>query len=268
MRLLPVIAVLVLAGCETESGPSVPRPGSELLPAEILAFEEGGPPDHVAISEEPVYWPEFIDWWSEEISGEPVADEPDRTYVAARGVTGCRWPEGALVTRKGPDLSVEFTGGVEQETCARAFTPSVLLAVRSADIEGVRTVNGVKPGSTTGPGRLMEFVPLGAGHELIPSAVDLADDPDPLYAALEAAGVSNLPEARAALEARPPAGHRGFAFVEDGCADTGAVLLIDDPITVMLTGGEGTACDAPEYYLATFEVPAEYVPEGVELGGS
>jgi hypothetical protein len=46
------------------------------------------------------------------------------------------------------------------------------------------------------------------------------------------------------------------------------VLVIGNPITVELTGGVGTSCDAPQYFLATFEVPAEYVPEGAVPGGN
>jgi hypothetical protein len=40
---------------------------------------------------------------------------------------------------------VEFTGGDEPQTCYRAVGPSVLLAVRETDVEGVRSVNGLAP---------------------------------------------------------------------------------------------------------------------------
>lgn len=267
MRLLPILAVLVLAGCGTESGQPGPRPGSDQLPAEVLAFNPDGAAHDtfVTISDEPFHWPAFLGWWGGDDPGSDlVADEPGMTYVAATGMTGCRAPEGVRVTRSGPDLTVEFTGGVDHENCFRAVGPSVLLALRSADMEGVRSVNGHEPQDPAGPGRLTEFVPLGAGLDLAESGHELGLDP--LYASLEAAGANNLAEARAALEAPVPAGAHGYAFVAAGCAETGAALVIGDPITVELTGGEDTDCDAPAYFLATFEVPAEYVPEGAVPG--
>jgi hypothetical protein len=268
MRLLPVIAVLVLAGCGTESGPSVPRPGSELLPAEVVAFAASGANtdiEVVEISDEPILWPEYAGRWGDEYSEkEPVADEPGMTYLAVAASTGCRVPLDVRVTRTGPSLSVEFTGGSEPETCAAPYAPSVLLALRSTDVEGVRSVNGLAPAEATGPGELIAFVPLGAGLDLDASGSELRLDP--LYTSLEAAGANNLAEAKAALETDVPDDFLGLAFVLAGCAETSAVLVIDKPLRADLTGGENTNCDAPEYFLATFEVPAEYVPEGAVPG--
>ncbi len=272
MRLLPVIAVLVLAGCGTESGPSVPPPGSELLPAEVLAFAAPGANKDiraVEISDEPILWPEFAGMWGDqyrEKADAPVAGEPGMTYLAVAASTSCRVPLDVRVTRTGPSLSVEFTGGVEPETCAAPYAPSVLLELRSTDMEGVRSVNGLAPAEATEPGELTAFVPLGAGLDLDESASELRFGP--LYGELEAAGANNLPEVAAALDADVPSNFLGLAFVMAGCAETSAVLVIDHPLRAELTGGEDTNCDAPQYFLATFQVPAEYVPEGAVPGGN
>lgn len=265
MRLLGVIAVLILAGCGTDNGPSVPRPGSDLLPAEVLAFDGAGfaNEDVVEIGDEPVLWPELAGAWDR--GDEPPADTPGMTYLAVATVTGCRAPESVRVTRTGPTMTVEFTGGTEAQTCARAFGPSVLLALRSADVEGVRSVNGLTPAEPTGAGLPTAFVPLGAGLDLEESGQALGLDP--LYTELRTSGANNLPEAKAALEARVESDSVGLAFVASGCAETGAVLVPGMPFTTRLTGGDGTTCDAPAYFLVTFEVPAGYLSEGAVPGG-
>lgn len=246
----------------------MPRPGSEQLPAEVLAFHAAGyaTEDVVEISDEPILWPAFEGMWGDDMSDEPAADSPGTTYVAVSTKTGCRVPLDVRVTRTGPGLDVEFTGGHEPQTCYRPVGPSVLLALRSADVAGVRSVNGLAPAEPTGAGRPTAFVPLGADQALEESGQLLG--PDPLYTELAAAGADNLPEAKAALEADVPDGFLGLAFVEAGCLDTDAVLVLGDPVRAELTGGAGASCETPEYFLATFEVPAEYVPEGAVPGGN
>jgi len=262
---MAVLAAFVLAGCGA-GGTPVPRPGSGPLPVEVLAFGPGGHDKAgvVEIGDEPILWPELAGAWDRE--DDPPADAPDMTYLAAAQTTGCRPPESVRVTRTGPNLTVEFTGGREYETCVAAFSTSALLALRSADLEGVRSVNGEAPAAPTGAGVPTAFVPLGASLGLEESGQVLGLDP--LYGQLEAAGATSLPEAKAALEADVPDGFLGLAFVAAGCLNTGAVLVLDDPVTVELTGNAGASCESPEYFLATFEVPAEYVPEGAVPGGN
>lgn len=265
MRLLGVFALLVLAGCGT-GDPSAPRPGTDVLPAEVLAFDSGGSAneDVVEIGDEPILWPALSRGWDRR--DEPPVDAPGMTYLAVSTVTGCRAPEDVRVTRTGPTMTVEFTGGTESQTCARAFGPSALLALRTADVEGVRSVNGLTPAAPTGGGVPTAFVPLGAGLDLEESGQTLGLDP--LYAELQAAGANNLPAAKGALDALVDDDSVGLAFVVSGCAETGAVLVPGMPYTTRLTGGDGTNCDAPAYFLVTFEVPAAYLTEGAVPGGN
>lgn len=73
--------------------------------------------------------------------------------------------------------------------------------------------------------------------------------------------------ARAAAARHGGAGTRLFAFVLGGCQNDGAALAIGtDRITASLTGGEGIACFAAEWFLALFAVPAGLVPPGARVG--
>jgi hypothetical protein len=73
--------------------------------------------------------------------------------------------------------------------------------------------------------------------------------------------------ARAAVAHHSGTGNRLFAFVLSGCRNTGAALTIQTRrITATLTGGEGTACFAAEWYLAVFALPAALVPPGTRVG--
>jgi hypothetical protein len=73
--------------------------------------------------------------------------------------------------------------------------------------------------------------------------------------------------ARTAVARYQGAGTRLFAFVLAGCQNDGAALTIAaGRITATLTGGEGIACFAAEWYLAVFAVPASQVPPGARVG--
>jgi hypothetical protein len=73
--------------------------------------------------------------------------------------------------------------------------------------------------------------------------------------------------ARAAVTRNRGAGTRLFAFVLAGCQHDGAALTIArGRITATLTGGEGTACFAAEWYLAVFAVPAGQIPPDARVG--
>jgi hypothetical protein len=72
---------------------------------------------------------------------------------------------------------------------------------------------------------------------------------------------------RAAVVRHRGAGTRLFAFVLAGCQNDGAALAIAaGRVTATLTGGEGIACFAAEWYLAVFAVPAGLVPPGARVG--
>ncbi|MGH3759656.1 hypothetical protein [Actinophytocola sp.] len=163
------------------------------------------------------------------------------------------------------DLRVRFVGGTDHEECVRAVGPVAHVAVPGEWTRSVRTVNGEVPVAPEGPGRLTDFVPIGTSR-LDPAAVELGDTAA-LRTRLAAAGVELTDAVTVALERRPPPGHRGYAFVMSGCADTAAVLLLArERITAALTGGGDVACGAPEHFLVTFRVEAELVPPGVPLG--
>jgi hypothetical protein len=73
--------------------------------------------------------------------------------------------------------------------------------------------------------------------------------------------------ARAAVARHLGAGNRLFAFVLPGCRNTGATVAIRaGRVTAALTGGEGVACFAAEWFLAVFAVPVTLVPPGTRVG--
>ncbi|RII09234.1 hypothetical protein DSC45_31600 [Streptomyces sp. YIM 130001] len=83
-----------------------------------------------------------------------------------------------------------------------------------------------------------------------------------MYARLEQADVNGLREAREALSARPPKGRIGLAFVLSGCRNTGARLEVDDTVvSASLTGAENVNCGQAEYFLATFAVAPDDLPD-------
>ncbi|MPZ79619.1 MAG: hypothetical protein GEV28_04140 [Actinophytocola sp.] len=251
----------LLAGCGGGTS-GQPRPRAEQLSAEVLSFDPGGwaPRRVAALSDAPIHLGAFLSWYGgadPDAEAPEVTAEPDTTYLAATDSTGCRAPETVQVWRTGTDLQVRFVGGADHEECVRAVGPVAYLAVPARQVRGVRTIGGDLPADAAGPGRLTDFVPLGTVR-LDPAAAELGDTAA-LRDRLAAAGADPGP----ALDRPVPAGSRGFAFVLAGCADTAAVLLLGDGrITADLTGGEGTNCDAAEYYLATFDVDAELVPDG------
>jgi hypothetical protein len=73
--------------------------------------------------------------------------------------------------------------------------------------------------------------------------------------------------ARAAVARHLGPGNRLFAFVLSGCRNTGATVAIRaGRVTAALTGGEGVACFAAEWFLAVFAVPVTLVPPGTRVG--
>ncbi len=269
-RSLPAVGLLLLAtACgPPATGTAPPEPQS--LTAEVLAFEPQGhaTKPYAAISTTPIRLDAFAGWFAGAGSLEPPPREqpaePGTTYVAAATPTHCRAPESVEVSRAGTDLRVRFEGGTDHQECVQAVGPLAVVAVRSKDVRGVRTVNDAAPVDAAGPGRLADFVPLGP-RRLAPAAGELGDTAA-LRAGLAAAGVAMTGAVRTALDRTVAAGERGFAFVLAGCAETSAVLLLaHDTITADLTGGDGKVCVAPAYFLATFVTRADLVPAGAVL---
>ena len=269
-RSLPAVGLLLLATACGQGAPGTPQPDPDPLLVNVVAFDPQGyaTKSFVAISTTPIRPQAFASWFAGAGSLQTTADDrpvaPGWTYVAAAASTGCRAPESVEVARAGTDLRVEFAGGIERQECVRAVGPLAVVAVPSKDVRGVRTVNGIAPVAAGGPGQLVDFVPLGTGR-ITPGAAELGDTAA-LRAQLAAAGVAMSGAVGTALDRTAGTDERGFAFVLTGCAETSAVLLLaHDKITADLTGGEGTACDAPEYFLVTFVAGADHVPEGAVL---
>ncbi|RFU86569.1 hypothetical protein DY218_11670 [Streptomyces triticagri] len=105
--------------------------------------------------------------------------------------------------------------------------------------------------------------PLRPGSgDLRPTRLGPSGHADQMYASLERAEVQELPEARKALRARPADDLVGLAFVLPGCQHTGARLEVDDKVvSASLTGADNVHCDAAEYFLATFTIPADELPD-------
>jgi hypothetical protein len=119
---------------------------------------------------------------------------------------------------------------------------------------------GCESGREVLPAELVALVKLGTGA-VGSHPVELGGERGPaLLAELRRRGVTDLDQARDALDQVPGSGERMFAYVLPGCAETGAVLVREDGgVEAELTGGEDTNCAAAVYFLATFRVSAELV---------
>jgi len=247
--------------------PLLPPAEGSPVPVEVIEFDPQayGRPRHAALTTEPVQLRIFAGWYgkaeTDDTSGvDRVVPKPGQTLLAVASETGCRLSTGLEVRRVGDDLRVGFTGGTASQTCTRPYGPVALLSVPTAAVVGVRTVDGVAPVAASGPGVLTGFVRLESGPA---TAVEIGRGEAALAARLE-----RNAEAQAALGRPVRAGTQAFAFVLTGCRDTGAVLLVTyGGMSAEPVGGEGITCFLPEYYLATFEVPADRVPEPALLGG-
>ncbi|WP_329790111.1 hypothetical protein V1227_39100 [Lentzea sp. DG1S-22] len=107
----------------------------------------------------------------------------------------------------------------------------------------------------TGPAEpaISGFVKLGALRGKPPEAAELTGDVgDATHRALRQVSAGDDEQARELLTRPRAAGTRTFAFVEPGCAETGAVpVLTGDVLDVRLTGGANTACAQAAYFLVT-----------------
>ena len=274
-----LLALVLLAVALTGCGVVTPEPAGEQLDAAVVSHDPDAElgPGTQAIGDAPIdprvavgwqaadrgnYWrpPEPTD------SDDPeIPDRPGRTYVLVAGSTGCRSSESAELWRDGDDLSVRFTGGGKgPEECARPYNALAQFEVDTAAVAGTRTMHGRPLLSGAGPGTRTAFLGLGTlRHDAMPinPAELTGTTPQTMYAALRRGGARNLEQARAALLHKPAAGDRSFAFVLRGCQETGASLFLSRTyVTARLTGGNGTVCDAAQYFLVVYELPARLIP--------
>lgn len=275
VALLALAAVVAGCGKATPASPAPPSsPTPERLDVEVLTFDAGagGSGGAATLSETPIHLGAFRSWsaGAPDTSPEPVADRPGTSYLAATADTGCRTPTSAEVWRTGEELEVRFTGGTEPKSCTQRHNPFTYLSVADDDVQGVRRINGHEPMDPAGPGRLLDFVPLGPIRlpDPVPPVVLGTEDTAPVTALREQlAATARLSEVDAALN-RPsdPRTHQ-YAFVLPGCQEKGALLLVGtNRVWAEPTGPEHVACIAAEYYLATFAIPIDHVPAGAKLG--
>lgn len=272
--LVPLIAVLagLTAGCGDENPP---EPGGDRLEAKLVTFD----PDVmvrvglIARGDAPIDPAVAAGWTATEGPGtwgpprdrddtEPVPDVPGRSYVLVTAGTSCRLSDSAELWRDGDDLTVRFVGGQDREECYRPYNAVAQFELEPGQIDGVKTVLGKAPVPGAGPAKLTGFVPLGPAKAPAKAAIELRGTAaQTMYAELSRGRTSNLARVREALYRAPAAGHRGYAFVLSGCAETGAQLLVAPrDLRAQLTGGGETVCVAPALFLATFEIPAKLVP--------
>lgn len=265
-RILTVAATMaLLAACDqTTTG----APASPSLDVTVLELEASGAFEPVAaVSDRPIDLGVLGAVDPQSSPESPQNDRPGMSYVAVNGRTGCRAPDDVEVVRDGDELNVEWVGGTDHEECAAPYNPVVHFAVRSSTVEGVRRVNGIGLSDPDGPAKPTGFVELST----LTGAMDLRPvtfaDKETLYQKLVTTGAENLDEARQALEAPVPSGSTGYAFALPGCAEDQAVMVITErSLNAELVGGEDTNCDAPVYFLATFELADDKRPPGAKLG--
>jgi hypothetical protein len=271
-----MVVLVAAAATACGGGPaSEPARGGEVVRADLVAFDPGGYARETlgTISDTPVDLGTFEGWFSAgSASGAEVATRRGASYVVVTGVTGCVTPTRAELVRTGDDLTARFSGG-KQETaaqsgCAREIGPVAQFAVSPDLLRGVRTIGGRAPVDPAGPGKLDQLVELGTAPlpDNVPPA-ELGTGAD-LLSTLASAGSTNLDRARLALDARPGADQRGFAFVLTGCQPDGATLIVHHrSLTAKLTGDENKRCFAAAYFLATFTIDRDNVPPRAALGG-
>ena len=263
--------VVVVAGACLLAGCSVSREaGSVPVDATVLAMDAGGwaPGTFAALGDSPIHLGAFASWYG--WGGEDFDEETDEVpagsaYLAVTASTGCRVPEGVEVSRIGTDLIVVFTGGIDREECVRAVGPAAYLAVPADAVSGVTTVNGESLLDPAGPGEVVDFIPLGTGPFDPVAPAEFGTD---AFAAFRAGVLAARPafadDVTGALDKPVPDGKRGFAFAVQGCAVEDVVLVLGpDHVTAEEVPPETPVnCDAAEYYLTTFVVDTDRVPEG------
>lgn len=276
--LLLVLLAVLTTGC----GETVNDPSGQSLDAKVVTFgaDVSVPTDLAAVSSRAIDLRALAGWyavgraghlWQDDgnlraVDAGPIASEPGKAYVAATAVTGCRLTTSAQLRRVGTKLEVRFTGGTDRPECVRAYQAVVQFAVPADAVDGVRTVNGKPLLEPDGPGRSTAFIPLG-GLRVRPETPAAELPADRLYDVLKTGSALNLDKAKAALQNRPGAGKRSFAFVLTGCANSGAVLLVSPKlVTAALTGEREAVCDAANYYLAVFEIDSDRVPTDAVVG--
>ncbi|CAM3098215.1 hypothetical protein [Stackebrandtia soli] len=279
-------ALLLLASCQ--GTPEEREPSGSPVEAEVLVLENG--PDGSAAA--PSYLPPVIadtpidpliaGGWAaagaDEYGVDPEPRDPfavevppgqeNVRYVAWRGSTGCYGATDARLARDGDDLLVTFTAKDDSDiNCEVLNYAYVQFAVDPTVVDGVATVNGVKPVDGVGPGVLVDTIDLGEAWET-PSGdweappTEITEGGPELHAALEASDTDAMDEVTELLNARPEADRRRFAFVLHGCEDAVPALVVT-PLVVTAELGD---CTERTFVLAVFDVDAELLPPKAELG--
>jgi hypothetical protein len=273
IRVALLALAAVVAGCGKVTPASAPpTPSPERLDAEVLTRDAGGSGVAVALSETPIHLSAFRSWYAAapDASPEPVEDRPGTSYLATTADTGCRTPTSVEVWRTSDELEVRFVGGTEPKTCAQRRDSFAYLAVADKDVAGARRINGLAPMDPAGPGHLLDFVPLGTirlPNPITPVVLGTGDTAAITALHNQLAATTRLSEVDAALDRPADQRMHQYAFVLPGCEEKGALLLVGaNRVWAEPTGPAHVACIAAEYYLATFEIPTDHVPDGATLG--
>jgi len=275
--LIVVTGLLVtasVAGCsDTDDNP----PGKQ-LDVRIVELENdpGLPLSPPTMSRTPID-PEVVAGWvateSRQSPSEPrdpgSVSLPDpiegQTYLAVTSGTGCLPADDAQLWRDGDELHVKIVAPTDDDiNCDAPNQAWAQLSVDSELVEGATVINGQSPVAATGPGELVEAIPVGS---LTEDRVDLLSsrpieltapgDADPILDALKDTGdAENLDSAESVLTGAPPDGERRFVFLLEGCPSTEPVLLVAPGV---LSGEMTRDCDeSPEFVLSVFDVPIEH----------
>lgn len=180
--------------------------------------------------------------------------------------SGCTSAKGARLYLHGADFDVKLTDTETWQECEAPFGNLVVFAVDRTKVPENITLSGARTGrpDDPSPARLVEFAKLRKRPEGSVRAAEVSQ-PDQLDAF-----VTTLPAPDAATFAvdddRSPADRR-FAFVVPGCRATTAIFTLTETRVAAEPIGEAPGrCDAPEHYLAIFDIEAPYVPPKAEIG--
>ncbi len=181
---------------------------------------------------------------------------PDRVVLVGVIDASCTAATDAgLVRDKSGELTMYAPGHVpEPIECVVAVLTVAVLSVNAAAV----------PVGAADHAELVAFEHTGFAVPPGPTAVEITHDERRLLDILPAG--ADVPD----LSPRD-AGARRFAFVRAGCRNTTAEMVVTPQLLDVRLGydehGETIACDAAEFFLAVFDVPAQGVRDTATLVG-